>query len=144
MKIKFKRLSPGAQTPQRMSTHASGFDLFANCLDSISLAPGDRAKVSTGFAIEIPAGYEAQIRPRSGMALKHGIGVLNSPGTIDADYRGEVCVILINLSSEPFTISNGMRIAQMVISQVLMVELEECDELNTTARHDGGFGHTGA
>ena len=118
-------------------------DLRANLESPIVLQPLERTLVPTGLFIALPEGYEAQVRPRSGLAIKKGITVLNSPGTIDADYRGEVCVILVNLSKEPFTITDGERIAQMVIARHEQVEWCECEELSATDRGAGGFGHTG-
>jgi len=118
-------------------------DLLSAVYEPIVLKPMQRALVPTGIAVEIPPGYEAQIRPRSGLAIKHGITLLNTPGTIDADYRGEIKVILINLGEEDFVINRGDRIAQMVICPVVRVELEEVEELSTTSRSDGGFGSTG-
>jgi dUTP pyrophosphatase len=118
-------------------------DLRANLDQPVLLAPGQRALIPTGLFIELPDGTEAQIRPRSGLAFKHGITVLNSPGTIDADYRGEVGVLLINLGQEPFEVKDGERIAQMVISRCLRIELEEVPDLRATSRGEGGFGHTG-
>lgn len=118
-------------------------DLLAAVYEPIFLKPFQRALVPTGIAVEIPPGYEAQIRPRSGLAIRHGITLLNTPGTIDADYRGEIKVILINLGEEDFVINRGDRIAQMVICPVMIVELEEVEELSTTHRSDGGFGSTG-
>lgn len=129
--------------PRKMSDLAAGFDLFSANADPIQLAPGERALVPTGFALALPANMEAQIRPRSGLALKKGITCLNSPGTIDADYRGEVGVILINHGQEPFSIARGERIAQMVIQYVPDVEWEIVDELPASERGAGGFGHTG-
>lgn len=126
------------------ATHLSaGMDLRANLGDSISLKPGERALVPTGIFMELPEGYEAQVRPRSGLALKHGITVLNAPGTIDADYRGEVGVILVNLGQEDFKIENGERIAQVVIAPYIQVKWNETEELGTTERGSGGFGSTG-
>ena len=122
---------------------SAGMDLRANLDTPIVLQPLERALVPTGLFMALPQGYEAQVRPRSGLAIKKGITVLNSPGTIDADYRGEVCVILVNLSSEPFTITDGERIAQMVIARHEQVEWCECEVLDETDRGAGGFGHTG-
>ena len=122
---------------------SAGMDLRANLEQPIELQPLQRTLVPTGLFIALPAGYEAQVRPRSGLAIKKGITVLNSPGTIDADYRGEVCVILVNLSSEPFTITDGERIAQMVIARHEQVEWSEVDVLGDTERGAGGFGSTG-
>jgi dUTP pyrophosphatase len=131
------------QIPIRMSEQASGFDLFAAVNESVLLNPGDRILIPTGIAIAMPEGMEAQIRPRSGLAVKHGITCLNSPGTIDADYRGEIKVILINLGREPFTITRNERIAQMVFQLVPSVQLDITLELTDTKRGAGGFGHTG-
>ncbi len=143
MKLRFTLLSKTALVPQRMSEHASGFDLYADLPEEISLKPLQRYAIPTGLALEIPQGYEAQIRPRSGLALKLGLGILNSPGTIDADYRGELKVILVNLSSEEIIIAPGMRIAQMVFASVLIPELIQAEQLGATDRQSGGFGHTG-
>ena len=129
--------------PQYMSEHAAGMDVCAACEADVTIAPGDVELVPCGFAIAVPVGYEAQIRPRSGLALKHGIVVPNAPGTIDADYRGEVSVILGNTGREAFVVRRGMRIAQMVIAPVAKVEVTETADLPDTARGDGGFGHTG-
>lgn len=129
--------------PAKMSELAAGFDLHAAVDESVVLAPGERKLIPTGFAIAMPAELEAQIRPRSGLAYKHGITCLNAPGTIDADYRGEVKVLLINLGQEPFTIERNERIAQMVFKTVPPVEFVEVEQLSDTARGAGGFGHTG-
>ena len=129
--------------PTKMSEWASGFDLHAAVHEPLTLAPGERALVPTGFSMAMPPELEAQVRPRSGLALKHGITCLNSPGTIDADYRGEVKVLLINHGREPFTIRRGERIAQMVFQVVPQVRIEEVAELSETVRGEGGFGHTG-
>lgn len=131
------------EIPRKMSELASGFDLYAAVTEDLILHPGQRALVPTGIALAMPGGLEAQIRPRSGLAFKHGITCLNSPGTIDADYRGEIKVLLINLGQEPFTISRNERIAQMVFQIVPEVELIQVDELSETVRGAGGFGHTG-
>ncbi len=133
----------GLELPQYQTPHASGLDLMAACAGDIPINPGERILVPTGLSISLPEGYEAQIRPRSGLALKHGITLLNSPGTIDADYRGEVQVIMANLGREPFTITRGMRIAQMVIAEVVKAQLVLADNLSATSRGSGGFGHTG-
>lgn len=122
---------------------SAGLDIRANLSDSITLAPMQRCLVPTGLYIALPPGFEAQVRPRSGLALKKGITVLNSPGTIDADYRGEICVILVNLSTEPFVIEDGERIAQMVIARHEQAVWKEVEILNDTERGAGGFGHTG-
>jgi len=146
MVVRFYRLNKKTPSPCYMSERASGMDLFASIENPVNLQPGERALIPAGFKISLPPGYEAQIRPRSGLALEHGITVLNTPGTIDSDYRGEVKIILINHGKETFTIENGMRIAQLVISKVLRVELLEVDnpgELEDTERNEGGFGHTG-
>jgi len=126
-----------------MSEWASGFDLYAAITETVILSPGERKLIATGFAMSMPKELEAQIRPRSGLAYKHGITCLNSPGTIDADYRGEVKVLLINLGQEPFTINRNERIAQLVFQVVPDVRLMTVDELTETARGAGGFGHTG-
>lgn len=129
--------------PRKMSEQASGYDLFAAVTEEVVLAPGQRALIPTGIAIAMPEGLEAQIRPRSGLALKHGITCLNTPGTIDADYRGEIKVLLINLGQEPFAIARNERIAQMVFQAVPAVTLAEVERLSDTERGAGGFGHTG-
>ena len=129
--------------PQYATPHSAGVDLRADITESIVLEPLGRAMVPTGLYLEIPAGYEAQVRPRSGLAAKKGVTVLNSPGTIDADYRGEVRVILVNLSSEPFAVEPGERIAQMVIARHEHVEWEEVEVLEESERGAGGFGSTG-
>jgi dUTP pyrophosphatase len=129
--------------PAYMSARASGCDLCAAVHEPVTLAPGGTALVPTGLMLEIPEGYEAQVRPRSGLALKHGISLVNTPGTIDSDYRGEVKVIMINLGREPFTVQRGDRIAQMVFQRVEQAQWDEAEVLNKTERHDGGFGHTG-
>lgn len=131
------------QLPSYATSLSAGMDICANLEDPIILKPMERCLVPTGLYVAIPEGYEAQIRPRSGLALKKGIGVLNSPGTIDADYRGEIGIILINLSTENFLIEDGERIAQMVISRFEKAEWTEVDELSVTERGEGGFGHTG-
>ena len=138
---------PGCQDiplPQYMSAHAAGMDICAACEADVEVAPGDVRLVPCGFTLAVPPGYEAQVRPRSGLALKHGLTLPNAPGTIDADYRGEVCVIVGNVSKAPFTIRRGMRIAQMVIARVCRAEVVEATELEETARGAGGFGHTGS
>ena len=126
-----------------MTDHAAGMDLLADIKEDIVIAPMERSLVPTGISIALPIGYEAQIRPRSGLAIKHGIALVNSPGTIDADYRGEIMVIMINLGSEPFTISRGERIAQMVVHEVSKVSWDEVGAHDETERAEGGFGHTG-
>ena len=129
--------------PAYATAGSSGMDLRANLTESLTLAPLERAMVPTGISLEIPHGYEAQVRPRSGLAIKQGLTCLNSPGTIDADYRGELKVILINLSAQPQVIEHGDRIAQMVFQKVELVELELTTVISETERNAGGFGHTG-
>ncbi len=129
--------------PAYQSDEAAGMDLAAAIESDIILQPGRRALIPTGIAIELPAGYEAQVRPRSGLAIKHGVTVLNSPGTIDSDYRGEIKVILINHGEEEFTINRGMRIAQMVIAPVLQAQIAVSADLSASERGAGGFGHSG-
>ncbi len=143
LSVQFKRLSALAQTPQLMTSHAAGYDLSAAIETDIVIPPMGRSCVPTGIAIALPIGTEAQIRPRSGLSFKYGIGILNSPGTIDADYRGEIQVILFNAGTEPFTVKPGMRIAQMIIATLPHIELVEVQLLNETERNSGGFGHTG-
>ena len=128
--------------PEYQTESSAGMDLNANLAESITLKSLERKLISTGLFLELPSGFEAQIRPRSGLAIKNGITVLNAPGTIDADYRGEIGVILVNLSSEDFTINNGDRIAQMVIAQYETAEWQEVNVLNETERGEGGFGST--
>lgn len=144
-KVMIKRL-PGNDDlplPAMMTAGASGFDLRAAVTEPVTLQPGERALIPTGIAIAMPEGLEAQVRPRSGLALKHGITCLNSPGTIDADYRGEIGVILINLGQAPFTVHRGDRIAQLVFQTVPRVALVEVEVLPGSGRGSGGFGHTG-
>lgn len=129
--------------PAHATAHSAGVDLVAAVSGDLVLEPGGRALVPTGLAIELPEGFEAQVRPRSGLALKHGVTVLNAPGTIDADYRGEVGVILINLGDQPFTVRRGERIAQMVVAPVAFIAWLESDTLNPSERGQGGFGSTG-
>ena len=131
------------ELPHYATAGAAGLDLKANILETIVLEPLERKLIPTGIFLEIPVGYEAQVRPRSGLALKNGITCLNSPGTIDSDYRGEINVLLINLSSLPFTINKNDRIAQMVVAKVEKAELILVQQLNETERNAGGFGHTG-
>lgn len=142
MKIKIVNKSKHS-LPEYSTDNSAGMDLMANIDRSIKLRPLERALIPTGLFIELPAGYEAQIRPRSGLAIKYGISVLNTPGTIDADYRGEICVILINLSNNIYTISDGERISQMIISRHEKVEWDLVEVLEETERGPGGFGHTG-
>ena len=143
--VQIKRI-PGSEDvhlPQQMSTSASGFDLYAAVSEPIIVQPGERALIPTGIAISMPLGLEAQIRPRSGLALKHGITALNSPGTIDADYRGEIKVLIINHGHAAFTVVRNERIAQMVFQEIPTIQLRLVTELSDTLRGDGGFGHTG-
>jgi len=142
MKVKIVNKSPN-QLPAYETLYSAGMDLRAHLDESVTLLPLQRTLVPTGVFIELPCGFEAQVRPRSGLAAKSGITVLNTPGTIDADYRGEIKVILINLSSEPFTIQNGDRIAQMIVAKHERVEWELSAKLEETDRGAGGFGHTG-
>ena len=141
MKLKIKKLSPDAIIPAYQTELAAGFDLHS--IEDYVLKRGERKLIKTGLAFEIEPGYEVQIRPRSGLAFKHGITVLNTPGTIDADYRGEIMVLLINLGEEDFEIKKGDRIAQAVIAPVIQAEFEEVDKLSVTKRGKGGFGSTG-
>ena len=129
--------------PDYQSAHAAGMDIHAAVAEPLVIAPGQRMLVPTGFTMAVPEGYEAQIRPRSGLAYKHGLSVPNAPGTIDADYRGQVKVLLVNLGSEPVTVTRGMRIAQMLLKSVPRVAWDVVDDLTPTQRGDGGFGHTG-
>ena len=141
--VSIQRLSPNATLPAYATPGAAGMDLSAAIDDPVVLEPGRTALVPCGFAIALPHGFEAQVRPRSGLAAKHGVTVLNAPGTIDCDYRGEVKAILVNHGSEPFTIAPGMRVAQMVVAAVEQVVWASADTLPDTVRADGGFGHTG-
>lgn len=141
--VKFKRLTPTATLPRYMTEAAAGLDLIADLAEPTTIAPGARSLVGTGLAIELPLGFEAQVRPRSGLALKHGVTVLNSPGTIDADYRGEIKVLLINHGDVPFVIPPGDRIAQLVVAPVNRIVIEEATDLTATDRGAGGYGHTG-
>lgn len=143
--VQIKRLpgSAGVPLPARMTERSAGFDLAAAVDGPIVLEPGDIALVPCGFSMALPPGYEAQVRPRSGLSSRHGVTLVNSPGTIDADYRGEVKVPLINLGRRPFTVDRGMRVAQMVIAKLPDVRLAEVADLDDTGRGAGGFGHTG-
>lgn len=144
VKILIQKL-PGNEdisVPQYMTSQAAGMDILAAVTEDEIILPGQRKKIPTGIAIALPEGYEAQIRPRSGLALKNGLTLLNSPGTIDADYRGEIGLIVINHGEEPFVVQRGMRLAQMVVHKVLHVEWMETAALEKTPRGDGGFGHT--
>lgn len=143
IKVRYRRLRTAAITPGYMSAQAAGADLASAADGPLVLAPGARLAVPTGLALEIPEGYEGQVRPRSGLALRAGVTMVNTPGTIDADYRGEVMVLLVNLGADAYTIKPGDRIAQLVIAPVTRGEFEEATELSTTSRGDGGFGHTG-
>lgn len=145
VKIYIKRLKKNhtISLPRYMTEGSSGMDLFASLEEEITLAPGERRLIPTGISVAIPEGFEGQIRPRSGLAIQKGIGLVNGPGTIDSDYRGEVGILLINFGNDPFTIHNGERIAQMVISRVFRSILVEVDDLPPTQRQEGGFGHTG-
>ena len=143
VEVRFKRLRAGAQVPAYQSPHAAGLDLHA-CLEApLTLAPGDIAMVPCGFAMAIPHGFEAQVRPRSGLSTKFGISMPNAPGTVDSDYRGEMMVPLINLGRAAFTVEHGMRVAQMVVAPVARALVREVDELDGTERGQGGFGSTG-
>ena len=133
----------GLDLPSYQTAGSAGLDLRAAVGEPLTIEPGARALVPTGLKLAIPSGHEGQVRPRSGLALRHGLSVLNSPGTIDADYRGEVKVILANLGAEPFAVERGMRVAQLVIAPVVQVEIREVDAVDATARGEGGFGHTG-
>lgn len=142
--LKIKRVRPHSlPLPQYQSLHAAGLDLTADLEEPVVLEPGRRALIPTGIAIELPIGYEAQLRPRSGLAIQKGIALVNSPGTIDADYRGEIKIILINLGEEPVELKRGDRIAQMVVAPVTHVVIEEVGELGATERSVNGFGSTG-
>lgn len=141
MKVKIKKLSPDAVIPKYAHAGDSGMDICS--IEDVVIRPGSWSTIRTGLAVELPPGTEAQVRPRSGLAARHAISVLNTPGTIDEGYRGEVCVILANHGNEPFAVTVGMRVAQMVICPVLRVEIEEGDTLSETARATGGFGSTG-
>jgi len=146
VKVRLCRLDHGRdlRLPQRASSGSAGLDLYAAIDGERRLEPGERCLVPTGLVLEIPAGWEAQVRPRSGLALRHGVTVLNSPGTIDSDYRGEVGVLLVHLGEEPFVLKRGDRIAQLVFARVAEVEWEEAEELNPSERDAGGFGSTGS
>ncbi len=141
--ILIKRLSKDITLPKYETTGSSGLDLSANLQNPIKIEPGKTSIIPTGISVSIPHNFEIQIRPRSGLAAKNQISVLNTPGTIDADYRGEIKVILINLSSKTFTVEKGTRIAQMVLCPIIKAELREVEDLDNTARGTGGFGSTG-
>lgn len=146
LRLRLERLAHGADLPlpAYATPGAAGLDLRAAVAGELRLDPGERAAVPTGFRIEIPPGYEGQVRPRSGLALRHGVTVANAPGTIDSDYRGEVAVLLVNLSHEPFVVRRGERIAQLLVAPVARVVLEEAISLAATERGEGGFGSTGS
>jgi len=145
--IKFLRLRPESDSdialPRYMTPQSAGMDICAAVTEAVLLEKGEIAMLPTGFAMALPVGYEAQIRPRSGLAVKHGIGLINSPGTIDADYRGEVMIAVINLGPRPYTFHRGDRVAQMIINRVHQAESMEVEHLDETRRNTGGFGHTG-
>lgn len=145
VKIRIKRLRKNQSVllPQYMTEGSSGMDLFASLEEEVTLDPGDRRMISTGISVAIPEGFEGQVRPRSGLAIRNGIGLVNGPGTIDADYRGEIGVLLINFGRDAIMIRDGDRIAQMIISRVFRAVWEEVDDLPPTVRQEGGFGHTG-
>jgi dUTP pyrophosphatase len=145
MKVRVRRLAGAADLPlpTSASSGSSGLDLRAAITGDMVVEPGERVRVPTGLVIEVPPGWEGQIRPRSGLAFQHGISLPNSPGTIDSDYRGEVAVLLINLGARPFQLQRGDRIAQLVLTRVEPIEWEEVERLDGTARGDGGFGSTG-
>lgn len=148
VKVKVKRVRGGQDRelplPRYMTKRSAGMDLFAAVDGEVTLEPGERRLIPTGIALSIPEGYEGQVRPRSGLALRDGIGLVNAPGTIDADYRGEVGVLLINFGRRPFKVKRGDRIAQLVIVPVCRAVLELAEELDATPRSGGGFGHTGS
>ncbi len=145
IEIKVQRLAGNDDLPlpKYMTSGSSGMDLFAAVDETVTIQPKEFDIIPLGIKISLPEGFEAQIRTRSGLAAKHGIGLLNSPGTIDSDYRGEIKVILFNFSNKPFIVNRGDRIAQMIIAQVVKANLLECDQLDDTERSEGGFGHTG-
>ena len=145
LKLRVRRLphAEGLAPPRAASAGSAGLDLPAAVDEPLVLPPGGRALVPTGFVIELPAGCEGQVRPRSGLAVHHGVTLLNTPGTVDCDYRGEVRVVMINLGQEPFEIRRGDRVAQMVVARVAEVEVEEAETLSETGRGEGGFGSTG-
>ncbi|WP_193172457.1 dUTP diphosphatase [Nisaea nitritireducens] len=143
--VRVRRLSHGADLPlpEYQTQDSAGMDLMAAISEDVVLAPGERTLIPTGLSIALPPGFEAQVRPRSGLALRNGVTQLNTPGTIDADYRGEIGVILINHGQQPFTVTRGMRIAQMLVAPVIQARWQEVEELDETARGSGGFGSTG-
>ena len=141
MKVRIQRIDSNARMPEMAHPGDSGFDLFAS--ETVSLKPGERKLVPTGIKVSLPAGFEAQVRPKSGLALKHGISVLNTPGTIDSGYRGEIKVILVNLGEQEYKVEKGKKIAQIVFARVECPEIVEVSELDETKRNEGGFGSTG-
>ncbi len=143
VRVKRKEGCEDLPIPQYMSAGASGADLHAAVNEELVLEPSGISAVPTGMFLELPPGYEGQVRPRSGLALRHGLSIVNAPGTIDSDYRGEICVILCNLGKGPIKINRGMRIAQLIFQPVVRAEFIEVKELETTRRNEGGFGHTG-
>ena len=143
LEVRVKRLRPQAELPRYQTPGAAGMDLHACVEAPVSIAPGARAMVGTGLAFAIPSGWEGQVRPRSGLAAKHGVTVINSPGTIDSDYRGEVGVVLVNHGSETFVVKNGERIAQIVFAEYAQAKLVDVPELDDTSRGAGGYGSTG-
>lgn len=143
MQVRLKKIRPSAMLPQYQTDQSAGMDLSADLEQAVTLQPGERFQVPTGLAIALPAGFEAQVRARSGLAHRHGLTMSNGVGTVDADYRGEIKVLVINSGTEPFTIEPGMRIAQMVIARYERVTWEQVEELDETSRGTGGFGHTG-
>ena len=145
IRIIIKRLKSNqpVSLPQYMTEGSSGMDLFASLENDVTLQPGERRMIPTAISVAIPEGFEGQVRPRSGLALRNGIGIVNAPGTIDADYRGEIGVLLINFGKEPVTLHHGDRIAQLVISRVFRAVWEEAEDLPPSSRQAGGFGHTG-
>ncbi len=143
IEVKITRCRSGVQLPRYMTAAAAGMDLYVKLEKEVVLPPGERVMVPTGIAIALPEGYEAQVRPRSGLAAKYGVTLLNTPGTIDADYRGEISVILINHGPEDFIIKDGERVAQMIVAPVSRCQLQLMDNLDETVRGSGGFGHTG-
>jgi dUTP pyrophosphatase len=142
-RIKIRRLSPKSRLPRYETEGSAGMDVCAMLAEPVVILSGERTRIPTGFALEIPEGFEAQVRPRSGLAFKQGLTVLNAPGTIDSDYRGEVAIVLVNLGDQPVVINDGDRIAQLVFAPITRVQLEETDVLSETDRGTGGFGSTG-
>ncbi len=141
--VRIKRLSPQAVLPAYQSAHAAGMDLHAALQDAVTIGVGEIVKIPCGFAMSLPDGYEAQIRPRSGLATRHGLSIPNAPGTVDSDYRGAIVVALINLGKRAFVVEPKMRIAQMIVAPVVRAAVEEVNDLDDTARGSGGFGSTG-